>query len=135
NELTLTIDKWHLDDAHKDKQNKIFEQDFKVRIFFTITIDSSSRLTCRIVRFQVRLCMLRLPNLESSVDRISLSNNASRLQTGAGIASQAQAGVVVVESQNTPNGSSEGDDRSSSDSSEDEEPDEDESWESGELHP
>ncbi|CAB3365274.1 Hypothetical predicted protein [Cloeon dipterum] len=107
NELTLTIDKWHLDDAHKDKQNKIFEQDFKVR-----------------------LCMLRLPNLESSVDRISLSNNASRLQTGAGIASQAQAGVVVVESQNTPNGSSEGDDRSSSDSSEDEEPDEDESWES-----
>jgi hypothetical protein len=29
-ELMLTIDKWHLDDAHKDKQNKIFDQNFKV---------------------------------------------------------------------------------------------------------
>jgi hypothetical protein len=72
------------------------------------------------------------------MDRISLSNNASRLQTGAGILSptQPQAGVVVVNSQDTPNGSSEGDDPSSSESSEEEEEaDEDESWESGELQP
>lgn len=32
-ELMLTIDKWHLDDAHKDKQNKIFDQNFKVNSF------------------------------------------------------------------------------------------------------
>lgn len=32
-ELMLTIDKWHLDDAHKDKQNKIFDQNFKVTFF------------------------------------------------------------------------------------------------------
>lgn len=32
-ELMLTIDKWHLDDAHKDKQNKIFDQNFKVFLF------------------------------------------------------------------------------------------------------
>ncbi|XP_059477843.1 phosphatidylinositol 3,4,5-trisphosphate 3-phosphatase and dual-specificity protein phosphatase PTEN isoform X2 [Neocloeon triangulifer] len=109
-ELMLTIDKWHLDDAHKDKQNKIFDQNFRVRLF-----------------------MLRVPNLESSVDRISLANNASRLQTGAGILSPTlpQAGVVVVENQDTPNSSSEGDDHSSSESSEDGEGG-DESWESGE---
>lgn len=79
--------------------------------------------------------MLRVPNLESSVEHNSLSNNASRLQAGAGILSATlpQAGVVVVSSQDTPNGSSEGDDPSSSESSEEEEADEDESWESGEL--
>jgi hypothetical protein len=84
---------------------------------------------------QVRLFMLRVPNLESSVEHNSLSNNASRLQAGAGILSATlpQAGVVVVSSQDTPNGSSEGDDPSSSESSEEEEADEDESWESGEL--
>jgi hypothetical protein len=28
--LVLQLDKWGLDDAHKDKQNKIYTSDFKV---------------------------------------------------------------------------------------------------------
>lgn len=27
----LTLNKWQLDDAHKDKQHKLYHQDFKVR--------------------------------------------------------------------------------------------------------
>lgn len=32
--LSLTLDKWELDDAHKDKQNKLFHPDFKVSSHF-----------------------------------------------------------------------------------------------------
>jgi len=28
--LVLQLDKWGLDDAHKDKQNKVYTSDFKV---------------------------------------------------------------------------------------------------------
>nr|CAD7198579.1 unnamed protein product [Timema douglasi] len=31
--LVLRIDKWGLDDAHKDKQNKLYSSDFKVSVF------------------------------------------------------------------------------------------------------
>jgi hypothetical protein len=33
--LVLQLDKWGLDDAHKDKQNKIYTSDFKVRLLET----------------------------------------------------------------------------------------------------
>jgi hypothetical protein len=33
--LVLQIDKWGLDDAHKDKQNKIYTSDFKVSLLET----------------------------------------------------------------------------------------------------
>jgi hypothetical protein len=32
NALMLSIDKWNLDDAHKDKQNKIYPPNFKVKL-------------------------------------------------------------------------------------------------------
>lgn len=32
--LVLEIDKWGLDDAHKDKSHKIFPSDFKVLVFY-----------------------------------------------------------------------------------------------------
>ena len=35
--LVLSIDKWGLDDAHKDKHHKLYNENFKVSNYFQIT--------------------------------------------------------------------------------------------------
>lgn len=32
--VLLRLDKWELDDAHKDKTNKIYAPDFRVSVYF-----------------------------------------------------------------------------------------------------
>lgn len=111
--LMLSIDKWNLDVAHKDKQNKIYPANFKVTLFLT-----------------------RVPKLEGSVSGEALSNNSTvwrgecpQQQTPQQPLGQPQQ--CRVGQQDTPSGSSEGD-QSSSDSSEDDEEEEEEGWDSGE---
>lgn len=46
NALMLSIDKWNLDDAHKDKQNKIYDKNFKVNL---INIFITLLFNCKVV--------------------------------------------------------------------------------------
>lgn len=37
--FVLSIDKWNLDDAHKDKNHKLFNADFKVSLVFQSSVE------------------------------------------------------------------------------------------------
>lgn len=38
--LVYTLRKWEIDDAHKDKENKCFSEDFKVFIYIFINVSA-----------------------------------------------------------------------------------------------
>ncbi|XP_044738355.1 phosphatidylinositol 3,4,5-trisphosphate 3-phosphatase and dual-specificity protein phosphatase PTEN isoform X2 [Chrysoperla carnea] len=110
--LSLTLNKWELDDAHKDKQNKLFSPDFKISLLMQKT----------------KKCVLGADDWlpDSTRSPINILGCASTTTT-----TSSTVGTTVVRPQDTPSESSEADSTNTSSGEEDDD-DDDDGWESGE---